>query len=218
MKFKSDFLALKDTEADILFIQECEKLPREHFQGFDFHWVGQNEKKGLGVLTKGASKFPQDIYSSKFVYFLPVVYDDTLILGTWAFNGRAKKFGEDSSGYFLEALEHYGDWIKSSNNVIVAGDFNNGPQWDIAGHPNNFADINHALNKLGLVSAYHSYFSEEYGQESNPTYFHQRKPEKPYHIDYIYSNFKKIKSVKVEPFNEWSHFSDHVPLTAELEN
>ena len=218
MKFKGDFSSLKNSDADILFIQECEKVPRDYFQGFDFHWVGQNERKGLGVLTKGDSKFPQDIYSSKFVYFLPVVFRDTLVLGTWAFNGRAKKFGENASGYFLEVLKHYGDWIKSSSNVIVAGDFNNGPQWDVSGHPNNFVDINAALNRLGLKSAYHSYFSEDFGQESSHTYFHQRNPGKPFHIDYIYSNFKNVKSVRVEPFSEWSHLSDHVPLTAELEN
>jgi exonuclease III len=218
MKFKSDFSAVMNSDADILFIQECEKVPRDYFEGFDFHWVGQNESKGLGVLTKGDSKFPQDIYNSKFVYFLPVVFKDTLVLGTWAFNGRAKRFSEDASGYFLEVLEHYGDWMKSSSNVIVAGDFNNGPQWDIAGHPNNFADINAALNELGLISAYHSYYSEKHGQESKHTYYHQRNPEKSYHIDYIYSSFKDITSVNVEPFSDWSQLSDHVPLTAELGN
>jgi exonuclease III len=218
MKFKSDFSALKNSDTDIFFIQECEKVPRDHFPGFDFHWVGQNEKKGLGVLTKGDSKFPQNIYSSKFIYFLPVVFQETLILGTWAFNGRAKKFGEESSGYFLEVLQHYGDWIKSSNQVVIAGDFNNGPQWDVAGHPNNFADINIALNNLGLKSAYHSYFSEEYGQETRQTHFHQRNPDKPFHIDYIYSNFKNVDSVEVGKFLEWSHLSDHVPMTAVLSN
>jgi endonuclease/exonuclease/phosphatase family metal-dependent hydrolase len=218
MKFKSDFSVLKNFYADILFIQECEKVPRNHFPGFDFHWIGQNEKKGLGVLTKGDSKFPQDIYSSKFVYFLPVVFQETLILGTWSFNGRAKKFDEGLSGYFLEVLEHYGDWIKSSKQVVIAGDFNNGPQWDVAGHPNNFADINIALNNLGLKSAYHSYFSEEHGQETRQTHFHQRNPDKPFHIDYIYSNFKKVDSVEVGKFLEWSHLSDHVPMTAVLSN
>lgn len=218
MNFKNDYSALKNSDVDILFIQECERVPRNYYEGFDFHWVGQNDKKGLAVLTRGDSKFPQDIYSSKFAYFLPVVFNDTLVLGTWAFNGRAKKFGEHASGYFLEVLEHYEDWIKSSRNVIIAGDFNNGPQWDVVGHSNNFANINAALNDLGLTSAYHSYFSEEYGEESHHTYFHQRNPLKPFHIDYIYSNFKNVDSVEVGKFFNWSHLSDHVPLTAVLSN
>ena len=74
MKFKIDFYALENADAEIIFIQECEQVPRDYFPGFDFHWVGQNEKKGLGVLTKGDSEFLQDVYSSKFVYFLPVAF------------------------------------------------------------------------------------------------------------------------------------------------
>ena len=112
MNFKNDFSAIQNSGADILFIQECEKVPRDHFKEFDFHWVGQNEKKGLGVLTKGPSKFPQDIYRSDFIYFLPVVFQDILIIGAWAFNGRAQKFGAESSGYFLDVLAHYQEWIR----------------------------------------------------------------------------------------------------------
>ena len=216
MNFKNDFSVVQNSGADILLIQECEKVPRDYFKGFDFHWIGQNEKKGLGVLTKGPSKFPQDIYRSDFIYFLPVVFQDTLILGTWAFNGRAQKFGAESSGYFLDVLGHYGEWIRSSDKVVVAGDFNNGPQWDVPGHPNNFVGINEALNSLGLYSAYHQLHTEEFGMETQATYFHQRNSNKPFHIDYIYSNLKPIKSVEVGSFSEWSNLSDHVPVTVEF--
>ena len=218
MNFKSDFAALKNSDADILFIQECEKVPRDYFQGFDFHWVGQNQKKGLGVLTRGASKFPQDIYRSDFIYFLPVVFDEILILGAWAFNGRAQRFGEDSSGYFLDVLDHYGDWIKSSERVVIAGDFNNGPKWDVPGHRNNFVGINEALNLLGLQSAYHQFSGEDFGIETQPTHFHQRNQEKPFHIDYIYSKFQRVKAVEVGSYKDWSHLSDHVPLSAQFES
>jgi len=216
MNFKDDFSAVQNSGADILLIQECEKVPRDYFNGFDFHWVGQNDKKGLGVLTKGPSKFPQDIYRSDFIYFLPVVFQDTLILSTWAFNGRAQKFGADCSGYFLDVLLYYGEWIRSSDKVVVAGDFNNGPKWDVPGHPNNFVGINEALNSLGLYSAYHQMYAEEFGMETQATYFHQRNSNKPYHIDYIYSNLKPIKSVEVGCFSEWYNLSDHVPVTVEF--
>jgi len=216
MNFKSDFSVFQSSDADVLFIQECEKAPGDHFDGFDFHWVGQNDKKGLGVLTRGPSEFPHEIYRSDFMYFIPVMYENVFILGAWAFNARAQKFGPETSGYFLDVLDHYSQHIRSSENVIIAGDFNNGPQWDIPGHRNNFAGINRALNELGLYSAYHVWKSEAFGEETFPTYYHQRNPEKRFHIDYIYSNFKEVKSVKVGLFSEWSYLSDHVPLTAEL--
>ncbi len=217
MSFRTDFSALQNSDADVLFIQECEQVPRDHFEGFDFHWVGQNNKKGLGVLTRGPSKFPQEIYRSDFIYFIPVVYRDIFILGAWAFNGRAQKFGADSSGYFLDVLEHYSEKIRSSEKVVIAGDFNNGPQWDIPGHRNNFVEINRALNELGLYSAYHVSKSEEFGKETSPTYFHRRNPQKPFHIDYVYSNLNPIKSVEVGSFSDWLKLSDHVPLTVTFE-
>jgi adenine specific DNA methylase Mod len=109
--------------------------------------------------------------------------------------------------------------IKASSNPgdLVAGDFNNGPQWDVPGHPNNFVGINEALNSLGLYSAYHQLHTEEFGMETQATYFHQRNSNKPFHIDYIYSNLKPIKSVEVGSFSEWSNLSDHVPVTVEFE-
>ena len=218
MNFKSDFLALHSSDVDVLLIQECEKVPRDHFEGFDFHWVGQNDQKGLGVLTRGASKFPQEIYRSDFIYFMPVLYQDYFILGAWAFNGRAQKFGVKSSGYFLDVLEHYREHIRASKKVIIAGDFNNGPQWDTPGHRNNFMGIDEALSNLGLFSAYHLSKSEEFGKESLPTHFHQRNVNKPFHIDYIYSNLKPIKPVEVGLFEDWSMFSDLVPVTAEFKD
>ena len=217
MNFKSDFSSLQSSDADVLLIQECEKVRRDHFEGFDFHWVGQNEKKGLGVLTRGPSKFPQEIYRPDFIYFIPVVFEDLFVLGAWAFNGRARKFGAESSGYFLDVLDHYSERIQSSEKVVIAGDFNNGPQWDTPGHRNNFAGINQALNELGLYSAYHLSKSEEFGKETSSTYFHQRNPQKSFHIDYIYSNQNAINSVEVGLFPDWSRLSDHVPLYAEFE-
>jgi exonuclease III len=217
MNFKSDFSALQSCDVDMLFIQECEKVSRDHFQGFDFHWIGQNDKKGLGVLTRGPSKFPQEIYRSDFIYFIPLKYRDFFILGAWAFNGRAQKFGADSSGYFLDVLDHYGEHIRSAEKVVIAGDFNNGPKWDKSGHSNNFSGINQALNELGLYSAYHQCRQEEFGKESISTYFHQRNPEKPFHIDYIYSNLESVRTVEIGEFTQWATLSDHVPLIADFE-
>ena len=213
MNFKSKFSAVQNFDADILLIQECEKLPRDHFDGFDFHWVGENVKKGLGILTNGRSEFPKENYRSDFIYFIPILYKDFFILGAWAFNGRAHKFGDKSSGYFLDVLDYYSQQIRTADKVVIAGDFNNGPQWDIPGHRNNFAGIDLALNELELYSAYHASKSEEFGKETSPTYFHQRNLEKAFHIDYVYSNLNPIKSVDVGSYSDWCKLSDHVPVT-----
>jgi exonuclease III len=216
MNFNLKFTAVQNFEADILLVQECEKLPRDHFEGFDFHWVGENTKKGLGVLTRGPSEFPQEIYRSDFIYFIPVTYGGVFILGVWAFNDRAQKISAQSSGYFLDALAHYSEQIQASSEVVIAGDFNNGPQWDVPGHRNNFVGIDSALNALELHSAYHVSKLEEFGKETSPTYFHQRNLEKTFHIDYVYANLDLIKSVEVGSYSDWCALSDHVPVTVLL--
>ena len=212
MSFRKDFSAIQDFDADVIFVQECEELPKDYFQNFTFHWIGNNQKKGLGILTKGSSRLANEIYNSNFIYFLPVVYNDIHLLGAWSFNHRAKKFGEEMSGYFLEVLDHYREWINQPSQVVIAGDFNNGPQWDKPRNPNNFVDINDALENLGLKSTYHGHTGEEFGSETKHTYFHQRKAAQKYHIDYIYSKNKEVEIVEIGNFADWSHLSDHVPL------
>jgi endonuclease/exonuclease/phosphatase family metal-dependent hydrolase len=218
LQLAAKFSSILALDADIYFLQECENLPSDHFPGFTFHWGGNTERKGLGILTKEQSEFYDASYNPSLTYFLPVKIDDLLLINVWAFNGRASKFGEDSSGYLLDALNHYKELIKGSAHLIVAGDFNNGPQWDRPGHKNNFKDINQSLNELGLHSAYHQFSGESFGEESKGTHFHQRNPDKPFHIDYIYSTLNAIRSVEVGSFSDWSKFSDHVPVTAEFQN
>ena len=205
-----------DFNADILCLQECEELPSDDFEGFEFHWVGKNKNKGLGILTKGSSEFLEYVYQPNFIYFSPVALGNLLVIGVWAFNGRAKKFSNESSGYFLDALDHYKDTILSFQKVLVLGDFNNGPQWDKPNHRNNFSDINVAFNEMGLESLYHKMTGEEFGKEKMATYFHHKNHQKPFHIDYIYSNLDTCKSVSLGNSSEWLNFSDHIPLTADF--
>jgi exonuclease III len=218
MSFRKDFEAIKDSGADIIFIQECEELPQDYFPGYEYHWVGNKSTKGMAVLTRGASTFEKAIYRDDFIYFIPISYNGHAVIGTWAYNGRAKKFGDEMSGYFLEVLAHYQDWINKSHQVLIAGDFNNGPQWDKPKHPNNFVDINQELNRLGLTSSYHAHTGEEFGAEAQHTYFHHRHADKKYHIDYVYSKNKVVESVEVGNFDDWSHLSDHVPLITTFAN
>jgi len=210
--FSKDFELIRHFDSDIIVIQECEKLDLDQFEGYKSHWIGMNDSKGLAVLTKGESNFPSDLFRCDLVYFLPVSFGDTAVLGVWAFNGRAGGKVTRGSGYVLDALSHYESWIKSHKRIVVAGDFNNAPRFDKPGHINNFVDINTRLNDFGLNSAYHAFSDEPIGNESRYTHFHQKNPNKGFHIDYIYTNFKAIDSVEIGKFEDWASVSDHVPL------
>jgi exonuclease III len=218
MRFTPDANLILKYEPDVLIIQECEYLAPGDFSNFESHWIGQNRKKGLAILTKFQSKFESALHNEELFYFLPISSGDTLIVGVWAFNSRAQKFGANARGFIREALEIYKPHIGNFKNVIVAGDFNNGPKWDRKGNQNNFSDINLELNNLGLRSAYHSFTEEYFGSERASTHFHKWDKAKGFHIDYIYSNFDQINNVKVPDFDEWERISDHVPVIAEFEN
>jgi exonuclease III len=211
----NDFSAIKDFDADVVIIQECEKLDKNSFEGYSSHWIGTNDRKGLAVLTRAKSEFQTELFNDALIYFLPVSYQDTAILGVWAFNRRATRKLEGSSGFPIDAINHYKDWLKSHKNMIVAGDFNNGPRWDRSGSKNNFHTFNSQFNDLGLYSAYHSLSGELAGQETKPTYFHQRNSEKGFHIDYIFSNLSGKGKVEIGDFKDWSKLSDHVPVVSE---
>lgn len=208
---------LDSFNADVLIIQECESLPSDYKPGYQLFWVGNNDKKGLAVLVRGANSFIVKNEINDFAYFLPIQTDFGLVIGVWSFNRRAKKFGSKVSGYIVDALEAFENVISSNTRVVIAGDFNNGPRWDLRGfHRNNFRLIQSELMNRGFSSAYHSAFSEEPGSEKLGTHFHQRNPQKSFHIDYIYSKGFRVAGVQLEEFTNWKEFSDHVPLAAEL--
>jgi len=53
----NDFSAIKEFDADVVIIQECEKLDKNSFEGYSSHWIGTNDRKGLAVLTRAKSEF-----------------------------------------------------------------------------------------------------------------------------------------------------------------
>jgi exonuclease III len=204
-------------DADVLVIQECEYLASDYKPGYQLFWVGNNDRKGLAVLVRGTNSFIVKKETNDFAYFLPVQTDFGLVIGVWSFNRRAKKFGSKVSGYIVDALEAFESEISSNARVVIAGDFNNGPRWDIRGfHRNNFRLIQSKLEEIGFNSSYHEQFKEIPGQESLATYFHQRNADKGYHIDYVFSKGFKVSEVEIGEFEDWREFSDHVPLFVQL--
>ena len=143
LNFSRKYKQVEQYDADILIIQECEKLPIDFIAGKQLFWMGRNESKGLAVIVKGDSSRPIDNINNELIYFLPIQTQFGLIIGTWAFNHRARKFGPSASGNLVEALTHYEAQILSNTKIVISGDFNNGPQWDFKYfHRNNFRHIN----------------------------------------------------------------------------
>jgi endonuclease/exonuclease/phosphatase family metal-dependent hydrolase len=100
-------------------------------------------------------------------------------------------------------------------NSIITGDFNSNAIWDQWNRWWNHSDVVRELNEIGIVSLYHKFTKEEQGKESQPTFYLHRNLKKPYHIDYCFASIKfteKLINIIVEPFENWSHLSDHSPV------
>jgi endonuclease/exonuclease/phosphatase family metal-dependent hydrolase len=81
------------------------------------------------------------------------------------------------------------------------------------------SDVVSDLEKLGIESIYHKATGEIQGKESCPTFYHHRRLEKPYHIDYVFAaqgfanNFIKLE---IGRFEDWIQISDHMPMVVEF--
>ena len=217
LNFSTKYKQVEQYDTDILIIQECEKLPIDFIAGKQLFWMGRNEAKGLAVIVKGDSAAPLENINNDLIYFLPIQTQFGLIVGTWAFNRRARKFGSMCSGNLAEALKFYESSISSNSQAIISGDFNNGPQWDFTSfHINNFRHLNSELSNRNFISSYHQFTNEEFGAENSDTYFHQRNQKKGFHIDYTYTKGFEVLNCTVGSYTDWNSFSDHIPVISEL--
>jgi hypothetical protein len=185
--------------------------------GKQLFWMGRNEAKGLAIIVKGDSSRPVANINNDLIYFLPIQTQFGLIVGTWAFNRRARKFGSMCSGNLADVLKFYEPSISSNSQAIISGDFNNGPQWDFTSfHINNFRHLNSELSNSDFISSYHNFTNEKFGAENSDTYFHHRNQEKGFHIDYVYTKGYEVLNCTVGSYADWHLISDHVPVISEL--
>lgn len=119
--------------------------------------------------------------------------------------------------YTDRALDAYGEFLKGENAILV-GDFNSSPIFDPSGSKHPHSQLADRLSEeFGLVSAYHCVHTD---QPEMPTYYHNRKQDKPFHIDYCFVPrewAKDIKGVTVGGFRDWIAESDHMPVTVDVD-
>jgi endonuclease/exonuclease/phosphatase family metal-dependent hydrolase len=126
----------------------------------------------------------------------------------------ATKSGKTSYRQAHEGLSHHAGWIRQRPTVIL-GDFNMNATW---GRP--WQDLMALTEPLGLVSAYHEFFSEQFGKETQPTHFHKGKEAAPFHVDYCFLPGRwrqHVTKVEVGTYAKWHDVSDHAPVVVDLD-
>lgn len=219
-------------DADIIVIQECEN-PEHSTKSYrewagDFLWVGKNKNKGLGVFSKNGHSLsklnwtgeykqpinhPKHIWpSEKLESFLPCLIDNEIpLLAVWTKKADSPNFG------YIGQLWMYLQIHRSklgAEKQIVCGDLNSNSIWDSWDRWWNHSDVISEFDQLGLKSVYHFQNNEDQGEETQPSFFLQRKLEKTYHIDYFFMNEKYLSKTELSILDKemWLKLSDHLPL------
>lgn len=98
--------------------------------------------------------------------------------------------------------------------------FNSNAIWDEWDRWWNHSDVVKELAEIGIESLYHKYVGQQHGKETIPTLFFQRKRERPYHIDYVFSSRRfigRLKKYEIGQADKWLDISDHMPILCEFE-
>jgi exonuclease III len=216
--FRKKHQALKQLNADILVIQECEdpaqsSLEYQDFAG-EYLWNGKNKHKGIGIFAKNGHQLRKLRWQDRDLeLFLPCRIDERFnLLGVWTKAGAKPK---------LRYIQQFAKYLQvhrkklAKNSTVICGDFNSNTQWDKQHRFSNHSDVVEELEKIGLHSLYHQASNEAQGSESVPTFYLHKSKEKPYHIDYAFvpEGLLGKNELAIGDAAEWLAFSDHLPVS-----
>jgi exonuclease III len=221
--FRRKYKAIEKLGADILVIQECEDPLRttdENYKAWakNYLWTGENKNRGLGVFVNEGImisdlKWETDILK----YFLSCRINDNFdLVAVWTTRNNSVTYR------YIGQLWKYLQINKAKmTECIIIGDFNSNKIWDERKRTCNHSHVVSELSDIGISSLYHDYYNCNQGQEIHPTFYLQRKINKPYHIDYIFATAElvdKITNFEIGSRDEWLLISDHLPVLCDIIN
>jgi exonuclease III len=220
--FRKKFHLLEKLDADLYVIQECEDPAQSKGEYIDwaknYVWIGKSKNKGIGVFSKSRQPIESlDWKAGNLQLFLPCKIGDSFnLLAVWTKQADSPTFAY--IGQLWKYLQIHKENI-SSFPTIICGDFNSNKCWDIWDRWWNHSDVVRELEEMGIFSLYHTLKNEEQGKETDPTLFMYRKPDRSYHIDYVFIPQKflnKQTKIEVGKLDAWLGYSDHMPIVFDI--
>lgn len=212
LRYQPDLLIVPESEhPDKLIFNESNPKPN------CFHWHGDNRHKGIGIYSYTGYTFEVlTEFNPEFRYIIPIRvtgHGKTCILfAIWAMPNK-ENYEARYIGQVWNAIHHYNHLFQGS--IILIGDFNSNKIWDYKKRVGGHSGVVRKLEENNIHSVYHAHFGIEQGKEEHPTFFLQRKQNKPYHIDYCFASsdmMQKVKNIEIGNFENWIGYSDHTPL------
>lgn len=224
--FRKKICSISKFKPDIVVLQECEseeflnrQIPKNDYE--TYIWYGENEHKGVGVLSFNNYKLELLDHNPEFKYVLPLKVskeNETLYLFAVWTQLINKDFKISYVVQAVRAFKFYQELLKNDN-VLIIGDFNSNSIWDRSLKEYNHKYMVDFLRKYNLVSVYHELHQERQGEETSPTYYHRKNKNNPFHLDYIFIKEDKLKLINhfsIGNYEEYINLSDHMPMFLEL--
>jgi exonuclease III len=228
MAFRKKAAFILTHKPDILIIPECEHpdkllFPIDTTKPTDTLWFGKNKNKGLAILSYSNFRFTVlDNHNQDLQMIVPIAVTDGqfdfTLFAIWANNPT------DRDGQYVEqvwkAIRYY-DSLLTDKKTILIGDFNSNKIWDRKHRVSNHSVVVQLLEEKGIFSTYHLHHKQSQGLEEHPTLYMYRHKDKPYHIDYCFASkdlLAKVRSVEIGDFDEWTKYSDHVPVVVTFDD
>ena len=223
MAFRKKASVIMAHKPDILVIIECEHPEKLVYttdtpEPTDRLWFGKNQHKGLAIFSYGAYRLKLlEVHNEQLKMIIPIEvtggYFRFNLFLVWAYNP------DDIEGRYItqvwKALNYY-DELLTDRSTMFIGDFNSNTIWDYKKHRlGSHSAVVKQFEDKGIFSAYHTHYKQTQGAEGHPTFYMYRHKNKPYHIDYCFVSkdmLGKLKSVDIGEYDDWTKYSDHVPL------
>lgn len=225
--FRNKYDIVLKSLPDILLIQECEPLEKIDLSKWviaphkTFYYGEKN--KGVAVFTFNNFKIEKlACHNEDFRFIIPL----KICNGKLSFNFLAtwtKRTDDDCyTRQIFDAVKFYDKHAPEllQNNPIIIGDFNSNSIWDKPNRECNHSNFVEYLEKKKIYSAYHEYFKEEQGKESQPTLYFTRNKQKTYHIDYCFTSqylLNKLSFINIGKYDDFISHSDHMPLILDFD-
>ena len=176
-----------------------------------FQWEGTSAHKGLGLAGFGRPLARLTARQAIGRWSIAAVSDGLAVLGIWSCPLRSGAYAAE----VIRCLDAFEPVLRRFPSRVVAGDFN------VSGGGRGFRGLQDRLAAAGLVSAYHHFSGEAFGQETALTIHPRHGGERGYHIDYCFVSqdlVANLRHVEIGDHKTWvaSGLSDHVPLIVDL--
>ena len=192
------------------------------FEGYSALWAGENPNIGVGVFFRKnwtVRRLEETTHGIQWVVPFAVTGPvNFTLIAVWACQVKGSK-RESYVGQVNRALNEHRSWFENGP-VIAAGDFNSNARWDKERRDWNHSTMVYQLRRHNLVSLYNTLKEEEHGKEETPTFHLLKDAERDFHIDYIFALAEWLPRacVTVGTFSEWRSYSDHCPITLNLDS